>query len=221
MISAPHTRIAISEMFFKCFNDWNVTSRILAITMDNATSNDAVINNIKHNLDDQNMLVANGSLLYQRCYAHILNLIVSDGLKIIKNIISKTQECNSVYLMLVSTIPYKSVFERLVLRDTNFEQIMPSDKDWKKAEITLNNYHNFSDVISQEDELIQDFNRFLMTNQKENTLRYPSVSLMTRDILAVPITSVASETIFSTAGRIINDYRSNLTPETVETLICD
>jgi hypothetical protein len=172
MIPAPHTGIAISETLFKCFNDWNVASRTLAITVDNATSNDAAINNIKYKLDDQNMLVANGSLLHQRCCAHILNLIVNDGLKMIKNITSKIRECvkwirssqrrqqnfedavvgccvelvssqrptldvptrwNSVYLMLMSTIPYKSVFERLALRDTNFEQIIPSDEDWKKA----------------------------------------------------------------------------------------
>ena len=30
---------------------------------------------------------------------------------------------------------------------------------------------------------------------KENTLKYPSVSLMARNILAIPITSVASETV--------------------------
>ncbi|CAG8600969.1 7943_t:CDS:2, partial [Diversispora eburnea] len=45
---------------------------------------------------------------------------------------------------------------------------------------------------------------------KENALRYPSVSSMAGDILAVPITSVASEAY---SGK-------NLTPETVETLIC-
>ena len=26
--------------------------------------------------------------------------------------------------------------------------------------------------------------------------------------------------VFSAAGRIVNDYRSNLNPETIETLIC-
>ncbi|CAG8660796.1 9215_t:CDS:2, partial [Diversispora eburnea] len=62
----------------------------------------------------------------------------SDGLKMVKNIASKIREGNSVYLMLVSTIPYKSVFERLALRDNNFEQIMPSDEDWKRAESICN-----------------------------------------------------------------------------------
>ncbi|CAG8661889.1 10401_t:CDS:2 [Ambispora gerdemannii] len=412
VISAPHTGIAISDMLFKCFNDWNVT---LAITMDNATSNDAAIIDIKRKLREQNMLIANGSLLHQRCCAHILNLIVIDGLKIVKDITSKIRGCvkwihssqrrqqnfedsvigccnelvssrrpaldvitrwNSIYLMLISTIPYKSVFERLALRDASFEPLMPSDEEWKKANSLCNflkpfyeitniisgstystaniflpyllkikmhlersaansdlffcqmvkpmqskfdkywadmgdmhciasildprykmsllthiykqvmnlsytevenklNYikmrattiynstymqhavtsntitlENFFDIFY--DEEMQDFDTFLANEAnvenemdefeqyladplfprsrsepfdvlawwKINAPRYPSVSLMARDILAIPITSVASEAIFSTAGRIIDDYRSNLTPETVEMLIC-
>ena len=61
--------------------------------MDNATSNNAAITNLKHELDRQNMLVAEGSLLHQQCCAHILNLIVNDGLKMVKGIVSKIREC--------------------------------------------------------------------------------------------------------------------------------
>ena len=177
LVPTPHTGVAISETLLKCFDDWNVTSRTLAITMDNATSNDAAITNLKHKLDEKNMLVAEGSLLHQRCCAHILNLIVNDGLKMVKNNVSKIRECtkwihssqsrlqnfedaivgccpelatsqrpaldvptrwNSVYLMLISTIPYKRVFERLALRDINFEQIMPSEEEWKRAKSISN-----------------------------------------------------------------------------------
>ena len=35
----------------------------------------------------------------------------------------------------------------------------------------------------------------ILTWWKENALRYPSVSLMARDILAIPVTSVASEAV--------------------------
>ena len=93
MISASHTGIAISETLFECFNNQNVTSKVLAVTMDNATNNDVVLTNIKRKLHEQNMLIADGSLLHQCCCAHILNLIVNDDLKMIKNIISKIREC--------------------------------------------------------------------------------------------------------------------------------
>jgi hypothetical protein len=53
-----------------------------------------------------------------------------------------------------------------------------------------------------------------------NASKYPTISYIARDLLAVPASSVPSESAFSMARRTINDFRSSLTPETVEALIC-
>ncbi|MCL7032874.1 hypothetical protein MKW94_017344, partial [Papaver nudicaule] len=50
--------------------------------------------------------------------------------------------------------------------------------------------------------------------------KYPIVAMMARDILAIPASSVASESVFSTSGRVIEKYRSSMLPETIEALIC-
>jgi hypothetical protein len=42
---------------------------------------------------------------------------------------------------------------------------------------------------------------------------------MAHDFLAIPLSSVASESTFSTAGMIINKYRNSLSPKIVEALI--
>ncbi|XP_049934542.1 zinc finger BED domain-containing protein RICESLEEPER 3-like [Nymphaea colorata] len=64
----------------------------------------------------------------------------------------------------------------------------------------------------------EDFN--ILSWWKANESKYRVLSKMARDILAIPISTVASEPVFSTAGRIINDYRCSTTSETVEALVC-
>ncbi|GKE59258.1 zinc finger BED domain-containing protein RICESLEEPER 2-like protein, partial [Tanacetum coccineum] len=55
---------------------------------------------------------------------------------------------------------------------------------------------------------------------KQNEARFPVIAAMTRDILAIPASTVASESAFSTGGRVLDAFRSSLTPTLVEALIC-
>ncbi|CAM0947760.1 unnamed protein product [Alopecurus aequalis] len=54
---------------------------------------------------------------------------------------------------------------------------------------------------------------------KRNAEQYPILAKMARDFLAIELSSVASESTFSTAGMIINQYRSSLNPQIAEGLI--
>ncbi|KFK28799.1 hypothetical protein AALP_AA7G049700 [Arabis alpina] len=55
---------------------------------------------------------------------------------------------------------------------------------------------------------------------KVNCGKYPILSEMARDLFAMQISSVASESAFSTSGRIIEPYKSCLTHYMVEVLMC-
>ncbi|KAI7945142.1 hypothetical protein MJO28_010837 [Puccinia striiformis f. sp. tritici] len=55
---------------------------------------------------------------------------------------------------------------------------------------------------------------------KANATRYPSLSELARILLMVPMTSVASESAFSTGGRVLDDHRMRLNNNTVEALLC-
>jgi hypothetical protein len=53
-----------------------------------------------------------------------------------------------------------------------------------------------------------------------NSARYPTLGNIARDVLAVPASTVASESAFSTCRRVITDHQSSLGHETVEALMC-
>ncbi|KAL5558941.1 hypothetical protein UlMin_035152 [Ulmus minor] len=55
---------------------------------------------------------------------------------------------------------------------------------------------------------------------KVNSTKYNILAMIARDVLAVPVSSVALKQAFSTAGRILDPYRSSLNPKTVNYLIC-
>lgn len=55
---------------------------------------------------------------------------------------------------------------------------------------------------------------------KDNADVYPVLSLLARDVLAMQVLTVASESAFSAGGRVIDPYRSRLDLEIVEALIC-
>jgi hypothetical protein len=55
---------------------------------------------------------------------------------------------------------------------------------------------------------------------KMHVPKCPILSRMARDVFAVTASTVASESAFSTSGRIVSDYRNRLSSNTIEALIC-
>ncbi|XP_075084564.1 zinc finger BED domain-containing protein DAYSLEEPER-like [Nicotiana tabacum] len=62
----------------------------------------------------------------------------------------------------------------------------------------------------------------VLTFWKDNRSKYPELSLMARDLLSIPIITVASESAFSVGGRVIGKFQSSILPENAEAkLSCD
>jgi hypothetical protein len=78
----------------------------------------------------------------------------------------------------------------------------------------LSSYLDSDCVVQYEEE----FN--LLNWWHEHKRTYPILSLLARDVLTVPASTISSESTFSLAGRVIEERRRRLTSEMVEVLSC-
>ncbi|KAL9438311.1 hypothetical protein AB3S75_024061 [Citrus x aurantiifolia] len=416
LMPSPHTGLCLSEKLLSLWTEWGVEKKVFSITLDNASANEACVTMLKSQLKIRKALLSNGDYLHMRCCAHIINLIVQDGLKAIEGELYKIRESvkfvkasqgrkqkflecvnqmsldrkkglrqdvptrwNSTYIMLDCALYYKSAFFHLALSDSNYKYC-PSEDEWNKLErinnflvlfyeitcifsgskyptsnlyfpkvfaayVTLREYSENGDgymkdmgkrmlekflkywsdfctiltiavildpryklqfvewaykkvygenskelknireklfslfdeymLISTQstntspmqgsvphsnenddrkgrgklDSCLEEFDNFesmessctqktqlelylsepradrsshldILSFWKDNQVRYPELASMARDVLNIPISTVASESAFSVGGRVLDQFRSSLKPETVESIIC-
>lgn len=72
-----------------------------------------------------------------------------------------------------------------------------------------------SELVTHSDE--EELNILHWWYEKRKT--YPVLSILARDVLSVPVSTVSSESAFSMCRRIINDRRQSLTPDMVKSLM--
>ncbi|GAU51333.1 hypothetical protein TSUD_412800 [Trifolium subterraneum] len=288
-------------------NDWKYEKRILSFcSVPNHKGDTIVVAYLKKRISNMGGLMGDGSFFHLRCCAHILNLVVGDGLKqnelsisSVRNVVrfvrsssqrsTKFKECiefarinckkllcldvqtrwNSAYLMLETAEKFQAAFEKLEGEDSSYLDFFgevgpPSVRDWEDVRCFVRFLKNFYDATnefssSQEvslhkafhqlavvhcelkrttrnlntilasmgvdmkqkyDKYWDDVNFDILVWWKQNSCRYPVLSTMVRDVLASPVSTVASESALSTGGRVLDTYRSSLNPQMVEALIC-
>ena len=90
-LPAPHTAEFLSEAFFKCMLDWNVDRRISVVTLDNCSTNDAMVDRlIELSLVDS--ILVGGNYFHMRCVTYIISLVVKDEMKMIEEWIKKIRD---------------------------------------------------------------------------------------------------------------------------------
>uniref|UniRef100_A0A7N0V8U3 Transposase n=1 Tax=Kalanchoe fedtschenkoi TaxID=63787 RepID=A0A7N0V8U3_KALFE len=387
-IEYPHDGPALSKVLRDSILDWNIDKKLFSLVVDNASTNDWMVKDVKLWLCPKSLLPLEGVFFHVRCSAHILNLIVSDGLEMIKDTITMIRrsvrylthsnyskqkfenakkhcklenkkkvptdvstQWNSTYLMIEAALELKDAFFRLSEIDSNYEH-NPTDHEWEHAKLLceyLKTFYNATlqfagssfptsniffplicdiglklkdweygsderlgifalrmrlkfdkywegcfvmPVVAKVENIVSDiYNLYagiassesssvvanvsndhiggstvcslgesllgfsswykdaklgrirqmktemqiyleepLLTLDsnakfeildwwKLNASRFPMLSKIARDILAVPMTTVASEAVFSIGGRVVDDHRASLLPEIVGALI--
>ena len=91
-VPPPHTGVIIADALNKCFNEWGIENKICSITVDNASYNDVCVRRLKDDFLLRKQLNVGGKYFHVRCCAHILNLLVQDGLSQIGEVIDTVRE---------------------------------------------------------------------------------------------------------------------------------
>jgi hypothetical protein len=76
------------------------------------------------------------------------------------------------------------------------------------------------DLYLEEDPLPRTQELGIIGWWKFGGIKYPALQMIAHDILPIPVTSVASECVFSASGRLISAHRSRLAPKIAEALMC-
>ncbi|GAU26439.1 hypothetical protein TSUD_294040 [Trifolium subterraneum] len=90
-VPAPHTAEVMCDFLVRNLMDWNIDRKLSTLTVDNCSTNDALIDHVFNKISPYRF-VLNGELFHMRCCAHILNLIVKDGMQAISSSIDKIRE---------------------------------------------------------------------------------------------------------------------------------
>lgn len=91
-LDPPHSDIIIAQAVFECCQEWKIEDKIISLTMDNASSNDVAASKLMDRFAGRKSTNFISKYFHVRCYAHIINLIVNDGIAPLEPLVPKLRE---------------------------------------------------------------------------------------------------------------------------------
>jgi len=192
-----HTGQAIADEIYRVLSEFSLENKIIAMTTDNASNMISCARNLSVKFEH------NSTFIHYRCVAHILNLIVTAGLDVIKEPIKKLRK-----LVKVIRKSAKMLEELERLSDKNFlTPIIDCKTRWNSTYKMINRvcilkeniqmlavkYPNLNDYLptQTEWELFHDLDQFLETFNKAtidlSTQSYPTIAHSRVILLAIKV----------------------------------
>ncbi|WOG93797.1 hypothetical protein DCAR_0313084 [Daucus carota subsp. sativus] len=220
-VPCPHTTEVLCEVLMETFLEWNVDSKLNTLTVDNCTTSDAMINLMLDKFGSNQIWLK--IFFHIQCAAHIINLIVKEGLEYYyiklfgqrcpEMVEREKSSCYDLLTLFEGKIKKKKNDGECTLVSKS-SSISLSKKKGKVSHVKfeLDNY--------LEEEQLPRSEEFDILAYWKTNLKYPILQAIARDVLVVPVSTIASESAFSTSGRVLNERRNRLTPKTLESLMC-
>ncbi|KAJ1694821.1 hypothetical protein LUZ63_011519 [Rhynchospora breviuscula] len=92
-IPSPHDGTSLTGFISSLFKSWRVENKLFCITVDDALSDDTLVDIYKVQLNGKKALLLQGKFFSCKCCARVINLIVHEALKNIDLIVYKIREC--------------------------------------------------------------------------------------------------------------------------------
>jgi len=143
-----HKGETIAKGIEVCLLDWGIEN-LFTVTLDNATANDAAIRHLKGRIEDWKGIVLGNDFLHVRCNAHILNLIVKEGLS--DHIESISRVRNSVKYVKSSSArlaSFKSIVEKVKI-DSHGLLSLDVETRWNSTYMMLSTTIKFEKAFSR------------------------------------------------------------------------
>ena len=155
-----HKGHTISQVLLDCLAEWGI-SKVFCVTVDNATANSSALRRFQSQFSSQSedALVLDGEFMHMRCSAHIINLIVKDGMADVSESVEAVR--NAVVYVRASSNRLSS-FEQKVEAGKITRGSLPLDVTtrWNSTYLMLSTALKFQvafDKMEQEDKLYNDY----------------------------------------------------------------
>ncbi|XP_024990516.1 zinc finger BED domain-containing protein RICESLEEPER 1-like [Cynara cardunculus var. scolymus] len=238
-VPPPYYGLCIHDSLFKCLKEWNIETKVATLTVVNATTNDVVATMLMEIMNLQKKLVVGGKLFHVRCCAHILNLLVQDGLSEIKDIIHNVRESvkhvnaspDPRYKMKLVEFSFSSIYsveeapkQMKIVQDTltkMFEEYVEQHKAANVVQMSSAPDKSESGVKSGYNKLSSRIGIKSDTTKYDQHIRSADTFASVKSKLDIYLEEgLYIELAFSAGGRVIDAHHASLGTKTVDMLIC-
>ncbi|KAM3204906.1 hypothetical protein P3L10_028316 [Capsicum annuum] len=88
---SSHRGVDITSVITKCLLDWGI-DKVFTVTVDNASSNNIAVKELSKQFNKWRTNMMDSNHLHMRCMAHMINLVVQEGLKEMNDSVKRVRQ---------------------------------------------------------------------------------------------------------------------------------